>query len=363
MRHGVDRNTQIGQAMIVGFDGVALTAKLRTMLQTIQPGGIILFARNIREPRQTWELLRESQRCVATPLFLCVDMEGGTVDRLREVIAPAPSAADVFAGGNRELFRRHGQIIGQECRALGFNTDFAPVVDLAFEQSRAVLSSRAVSTSSAITVTYARAFMQGLKEGRVLGCGKHFPGLGAANLDTHHELACIEKSWKSLWGEDLAPYRTLHRRMPFIMVAHAAYPAVTGNREPASLSRKWITQVLRKRMGFRGLVLSDDLEMGGVQAALPIGEAAVATLEAGAHMFLVCHKEASVWETYRAVIHAAEHDQRFARKVAEAAQHVLAAKKRWPELKRPAPGPTPEKVNRLRRALWEFAEEIRLATV
>src|ERR1700704_5121841 len=124
---------EIGQLLIVGFNGTEMTAKLSSLLTRLQPAGVILFARNTKSAEQTWRLLRDCQTCVATPLFTCVDLEGGSVDRFRDVLGPAPSAADVFATGDRKLFRRHGQIIGEWCRGLGFNTDFAPSVDLAFE--------------------------------------------------------------------------------------------------------------------------------------------------------------------------------------------------------------------------------------
>jgi beta-N-acetylhexosaminidase len=356
-----DLRAQVGQTMIMGFDGLEMSGKLGTTLETLQPAGVILFARNIKEPQQTWELLRECQRAVATPMFLCVDMEGGTVDRMRDVIAPAPSAAAVFASGSRKLFRLHGRVIGQECGALGFNTDFAPVVDLALEPSRAVLTSRTVSADPRQTVAYAREFLRGLRDAHVIGCGKHFPGLGEATLDTHHELPAIHKLWKRLWNEDLYPYRMLHRQMPFIMVAHAGYPAVTRSVTPASLSPKWMHDILRKKIGFRGLIVSDDLEMGAVQAAMPIGDSAVQVIQANADIFLVCHYERSVWQTYDAIFRTAERDPRFTRRVAEAARRTLAFKKKRPELKHRRPAPTQATVDKLRRAIWELGEEIRLA--
>jgi len=356
-----DLRTQVGQTLIMGFDGVEMSAKLRTTLETLQPAGVILFARNVKEPRQTWELLKECRRAVAAPLFLCVDMEGGTVDRLRNVVAPIPSAAAVGSSANRKLFQLHGYVVGQECRALGFNTDFAPVVDLAFEPSRSVLTSRTVSADPKKMAVYAGAFLRGLSQAHVLGCGKHFPGLGEANLDTHHQLATISKPWKRLWEEDLYPYRVLHRRMPFIMVAHAAYSSLSRGKAPASISPKWISEILRRKIGYKGLIVSDDLEMGGVQAALPIGDAAVASLKAGADIFLVCHNEKAVWTTYEAVFKMAECDSRFRSRVAEASRHVLAFKKRCPELKRSHPIPTTAIVDKLHRAIWELEEEVRLA--
>src|SRR5438876_3336666 len=182
----------IGQLMIIGFDGTDMSSRLASLLMKIQPAGVILFARNITGAEQTHTLLRECQKCVATPLFTCVDLEGGSVDRFRNVLGSASSPAEVFATGSRALFRKHGRIIGENCRALGFNVDFAPVLDLAFETSRPVMGSRVVSADPHASVTYAREFLAGLKDAKVLGCGKHFPGLGEGNLDSHHELPVIE---------------------------------------------------------------------------------------------------------------------------------------------------------------------------
>ncbi len=353
----------VGQLLTLGFDGLEASAKLRSALATMQPGGIILFARNIDSAQQTHALLRESQRQVATPMFLCVDMEGGTVDRLKNVIAPTPSVADVFATGNKKLFRLHGRLIGREVSTLGFNVDYAPVLDLGFERSRSVMTSRTTSPDPKDAIAYAREFLKGLRDEHILGCGKHFPGLGEADLDTHHKLPSIDKPWNNLWNEDLLPYRTLRRELPFVMVAHAGYPAVTKDNTPASLSKKWITDILKKKIGYKGLIISDDLEMGGVLAVASIEEAAIQTLRAGADIFLVCHNEEHVWRTYHAVLQEAERDKRFAKIVTTAAKRVLAFKKKSAELKRrPVPTPTQKTVDKLRRLNWEFTEQVRLAT-
>ncbi len=355
---GTELRAAAGQLIIMGFTGAEMTPALRVVLRAIQPGGVILFARNITGARSTWELLRECRAAIAEPMFLCVDLEGGTVDRLRDVVAHAPAAAEVFATGSRRLFRRHGRIIGDEVRALGFNTDFAPVFDLAFPASASVLASRVVSADPALTVLYAREFLRGLAAARVLGCGKHFPGLGEAALDTHHELPAVRKSLAAMWDEDLAPYRALRRELPFVMVAHANYPEVTRDPLPASLSAKWMTDILRKKIGYGGIILADDLEMGGVLAAAGIGDAAIATLRAGADMFLVCHSEEQVWRTYEAVLRAAERDRRFAQLVGERARRVRAAKKRRPELRGHAPAPNARSVGKLRDAVLRFREEV-----
>jgi len=354
---------EIGQLLIVGFDGTEMSARLRSMLTRLQPGGVILFARNITSGEQTHRLLKECQACVSTRLFACVDMEGGRVDRFRDVIGAAPSAADVFAAGNRALYRKHGQTIGDCCRAMGFNTDFAPVVDLAFAASRKVMSSRSVSADPKGATVYAREFLAGLRSASVLGAIKHFPGLGEANLDTHHELPNVQKSLKKLWDADIAPYRALRRESTLILVSHAAYPAVTRDHTPASLSRKWITDILRKKIGYRGLVVSDDLEMGGVLQAAPIEQAAVEHIRAGGDLCLICHKEEYVLRSYEALVTEAERDAKFTKRANDSIARLRAFKKDSKELKRLPPAPTSEKLEKLSRVLWEFSEQIRLATI
>jgi beta-N-acetylhexosaminidase len=345
-----------GQLLIVGFDGVEMSKGLNSLLTRMQPAGVILFARNIKSPAQTWRLLRDCQKCVTTPLFTCVDLEGGSVDRFREALGSTPSAAEIFSTGDRKLYRKHGEIIGANCRALGFNVDFAPVLDLAFEASRSVMSTRAVSANPRETVTYAREFLAGLRGANILGCGKHFPGLGEGTLDSHHELPVIEKSLKRLWAEDLLPYRTLRRQLPMVMISHAAYPQVMRDRTPASLSKRWITDILRKRIGYRGLIVSDDLEMGGVLSAAPSGQAAVEFVRAGGDLCLVCHRQDYVEEAYEALVKAARSDSNFSRR-------VTAFKKKRVKMLRGMAAPSAATVAKLSRKLWEFGERVRLESL
>ena len=353
----------IGQLIILGFEGTEISPSVRSLLTRIQPAGVILFARNIVSVEQTHKLLQDCQACVSTPLFTCVDMEGGRVDRFRNVTGPAPSAAEVYATSNRQLFRKHGKVIGDSCRAMGFNTDFAPVVDLAFEASRPVMSSRAVSADPKEAVVYAREFLSGLRSGGVLGAIKHFPGLGEANLDTHLELPSVEKSWKQLWKQDMAPYRALRRDAPMVLVGHATYPAVTRDRIPASLSKKWITDTLRKKIGYRGLIVSDDLEMGGVLKAASIGQAAVGHIRAGGDLCLVCHVAEHVEQAYEALALEVERDRKFARRCQQSLVQVQRFKKKSKELKRRKSTPSAEKVQDLSRRLREFGEQVRLAAI
>jgi beta-N-acetylhexosaminidase len=355
-----DHTTHLGQLLIIGFDGTEMTAQLTSLLTRVQPAGVILFARNIVDAAQTWRLLRECQKCVDKALFACVDLEGGSVDRFRDLLGPTPAAAEVFATGDRKLFRKHGQIIADNCRALGFNVDFAPVLDLALEPSRSVLSSRAVSADPRQVTDYAREFLLGLRSRHVAGCGKHFPGLGEGNLDSHHDLPVIKKTLKTMWGEDLFPYRTLRAQLPMIMVSHAAYPLVTKTALPASLSKGWITEVLRKRIGYRGLIASDDLEMGAVLKSVSVGDAAVEHIRAGGNLCLVCHREDYVQKAYEELLKITTRDSRFARRAEESAQHVLAFKKKFAKWFRSGKTPSKSAAEKLSRRLWEFGEQVRV---
>jgi len=358
-----DLAQQVSQLLVIGFDGTEMSPQLASLFTRIQPSGVILFGRNIVSAQQTYKLLKDCRDRIPAQSFTCVDLEGGRVDRFREVFGRSPSAAGVFATGRRLLFRKHGKIIGQCCCALGFNTDFAPVVDLALEASRAVMSSRAVSAHPKQVAVYAREFLAGLKSAGVVGCIKHFPGLGEANLDTHEDLPSVNKDFKKLWDEDIFPYRALRRDSPMILIGHANYPQVTKDTAPASLSKKWITDVLRKRVGYRGLIVSDDLEMGGVLKAAPIEKAAEQFIRAGGDLCLICHREEYVTRSYEHLVAEAGRDRRFARRVRESAARILAFKRKSAALRARIMPFSHARVDTLKRDLWEFSEEVRLAGI
>jgi beta-N-acetylhexosaminidase len=349
-----------GRLLVIGFDGTEMSPRLAELLTRTQPAGIILFARNIINAPQTYRLLRECQGCVEEPLFSCVDLEGGRVDRFRHVYGTTPSPAEVFKSGKRKLYRAHGEIIGKACRLLGFNVDFAPVLDLAFAASRTVMSSRAVSADPREVVRYAREFLAGLGSAGVIGVGKHFPGLGEGNLDSHDVLPVIKKAFAKLWSEDLMPYRVMKRELPIVLVSHANYPAVTRDRVPASLSKKCITAVLRRQIRYRGLVASDDMEMGGVLKSASIEEAAVEFIAAGGDLCLICHQQEYVERAFEAIVRECERARGFRMRVAESAERIAGFKQAHARSLRASPAPAPQKVERLSRRLWEFSEQIRL---
>ena len=300
-----------GSLLVVGLGGTELTGLERAWLQLIQPSGIILFRRNIADATQTHALLNQCMRYCSQAALRCVDIEGGTVDRLRDAVAPMPSAQAVARTGNSKLMRRHGELIARETLAFGFNTTLAPVLDLALPESAKVMGSRVAAAKPEGVVAYARAFLRGLAAHGVIGCGKHFPGLGGGDLDSHLETPAIEREWSELWNSDLVPYQQLKSELPMLMVNHARYPKTRSGQGPASVSHFWITKVLQQRIGYRGLIFSDDMEMGGILKYLPMEEATVAAVRAGMHLIEICHSPELILRGYEALIREAERSAKF----------------------------------------------------
>ena len=316
----------VGSLLVVGLQGHELTSLERAWLRLVRPAGVILFRRNIADAEQTRTLLNEATGLCARHSVRYVDVEGGTVNRLRDALAPMPSAQAVGAAarstanetkrprknfGANSIAREFGELVALSVRAFGFNTTLAPVVDLALPQSAEVMGTRSVAPAAADVIAFARAFMEGVATHGVISCGKHFPGLGGAASDTHFETPEISRTWPQVWNEDLAPYRELHSAMPIIMTNHAAYPKTPGKHMPASASRFWITTVLRQRIGYRGIILSDDLEMGGILKFLSVDEAAVAALRAGSDLLEICHSPELILRSYEALLTEAEKSASF----------------------------------------------------
>jgi beta-N-acetylhexosaminidase len=312
-----------GSVLVVGLGAMELTGLERAWLKLVRPAGVILFRRNIADARQTRALLDEATNLCAPNSFRCVDVEGGTVDRLRDALAPMSSAQAVAQAARctkKNLAREHGELIAQGVRAFGFNTTLAPVMDLGLPASATVMGTRVAGPTAEEVITYARDFLAGLAAHGAVGCGKHFPGLGGGALDSHLATPSIHRSLRQLGREDLAPYRELCGELPMVMVNHAAYPETPGKNAPASVSKFWITTVLRKRIGYKGIIFSDDLEMGGILKHMPIEEAAVAALSAGMDLLEICHSPELILCAYEALIAEAERSVAFSRLLTERAQ-------------------------------------------
>ncbi len=271
-----------------------------------------------------------------------------------------PSAQAVGAAmrtlARRQLAREHGTFIARAVKAFGFNTTLAPVVDLGLPEAAEVLGSRTAGATSEEVIVYARDFLAGLAAQGIAGCGKHFPGLGGATGDTHFVTPAIARTTAQISNEDLAPYRTLHAAMPMVMTNHAAYPATPGRNLPASASPYWITTALRKRIGYRGIILSDDLEMGGILKFISVEEAAIAAIRAGSDLIEICHSPELILRSYEALLTESERSASFRTLLLDRARTVERKRARLYAAKLPHPLTT-KQFETLRTAIARFTEK------
>ncbi len=363
MKEGLRRAA--GSLLVVGLGGDELTTMERAWLKLVRPAGIILFKRNIVDRAQTRALLAEATESCTPHCGAFVDVEGGTVDRLRNVLAPIPSVQAVAqaarATGRATLQREHGELVARAVKAFGFNSSLAPVLDLALPESRKVMGTRCAAETGAGVVAYAREFFAGLASEGVVGCGKHFPGLGGGTLDSHLETPSIQRTWRQLWQEDLEPYRALRDKMPMVMVNHAAYPLTADPKRPATVSKFWMQTVLRKRIGYRGMVVSDDLEMGGVTKFMPIAEAAIATVRMGADLALICHHPEPILQVYEALIYEGERSVAFYKMLLGRARESARKRAKTFPAKLPA-ALTAKQFETLRSRILRFGETVAQAS-
>lgn len=312
--HSLTLEQKIGQLFFIGIAGAEVDGETRSLLDEISPGGICLFSRNIREAMQTRGLLDEIRSSLPATPFLSVDQEGGMVDRLKRLLTPMPAANRITSGAEASEL---GAIIAEALHMLGFNMDFAPVVDVVNE-TRAKYSnglfSRPFGKTEKDAAEFAGEFLLALQAGGIMGCLKHFPGLGAAAVDSHEELPIVDVMQAAFSSTDLFPYRLMiaSGNVHAVMAAHAAYPLINlqetdrnGKLLPSSLSYNFVTNLLRGELGFDGLVITDDLEMGAIVKNYGIGEACKMAVAAGVDMLAICANPDAIRVGYNAVLNAA----------------------------------------------------------
>lgn len=280
------------QCLLVGIPGPTLDAATADILRRVQPGGYILFTRNIESPTQLRRLIDDLRDLSAVEPIVTIDQEGGRVSRLKVLGSEPPSASELRGRDDVGLVERHGRLTGRLLRLFGFNLDLCPVLDFCLGGDESVdnsLRGRCYGVDVPQTLRLAGAFNAALRTEGIASCGKHFPGYTRALADAHHELPTIGFSRAELEALELAPYRALGPELDSIMVCHAHYPALDPA-WPASLSQRTIQDVLRGELGYRGLVMTDDLDMGAIVHGYGFGDAIVRSLVAGNDLAMICHQ-------------------------------------------------------------------------
>ena len=322
---------QVGQLLWIGFEGTTYSKDLARLVKDVAPGGVILFGRNLTaDPRQIRALTDALHRALPIPPFIALDQEGGRVSRLREVIgATAPPAALAARCDATVAVRRQSEATAVVLCGLGFNVNFAPVLDLSAPDARNGIGDRAFGDAPRSVALLAGLFAAAHTRSGVLPVGKHFPGLGGAQADTHLSLPVIRRTRAALLRQDLLPYRRLRRSLPILMIGHACYPAVQGRSDqPASLSPAVIEGLLRRTLGYRGLVLTDDLEMGAIDQSLPAGAQALMAFQAGSDGLMFCRSEDRIRQASAALVAAVQAGEISPARLRASLRRVLALKQR-----------------------------------
>jgi beta-N-acetylhexosaminidase len=353
---------QIGQFFFIGLPGAELDEVARELIEEIKPGGIILFGRNVEAADQVRKLLDGARAMLPIAPLCGMDQEGGLVDRMRDIFPAMPSARAIRQHGDLSGARTLGRVTGEVLRMLGLDINFAPVMSI-ITQERSQLTnglySRSFGRSPGEVLGYTTVYMRGLQATGCLGCLKHFPGIGAGEVDSHIEMPLVPLSHDDLLAQDLAPYIELFQRaddrVRMVMVSHGGFPNIDikkgttgGLIEPASISPSIVTKLLRQELGYKHLVVTDDLEMGAIAKHTEIEDASVRAFLAGEDMLLICATPETIRRGYRALLKAAREGSVSEKRIQASLKRVAATK----ALVKPPPPLDMEKYGRL-------AEEIR----
>jgi beta-N-acetylhexosaminidase len=303
-----DFRRHIGRLAIVGFNGHSVPDELRRLAAAFDLGGVIYFNRNIDSPEQVADLSRQVAGLKRDwPLWISVDQEGGRVARLRRPFTEWPPAITLGRSGDETLAARFARALAAELRAVGINLDYAPVLDVHTNPKNPVIGDRALSEHAETVGRLGATVVRALQEGGVAACGKHFPGHGDTSVDSHEALPIVEHDRRRMDAVEFVPFvKAIEAGVATIMTAHVFAPAL-DERHIASFSPTIVEGLLKQTLGFRGVVISDDLGMKAVSATSTVGEATVAAIQAGCDAVLLCnHTIDEQVSALEALIRAAE---------------------------------------------------------
>ncbi|PIQ99528.1 MAG: beta-N-acetylhexosaminidase [Nitrospinae bacterium CG11_big_fil_rev_8_21_14_0_20_45_15] len=331
---------QTGQMLISGFEGTALTTQTEDFIGSHKLGGLILFERNFDEPDQLLELTRDLQKFakknLPAPLFISVDQEGGRVSRLGAPFTAFPHPSYLDRTRSETLAQRFGNALANELRAAGVNMVYAPVLDVDSNPDNPIIGRRAFSSTPEWAGKLACAFARGVRSAQVIPVGKHFPGHGDTDRDSHLELPKVQREIQSLEETELPPFaRAVEEGLEAIMPAHVIYSAWDKD-NPATFSHFILQDLLRKRLGFEGIVISDDLDMKAIDDNYPEDSVPVLGFLAGIDLFLVCHDLGKITRIQNRLLRGLEEGEVPLERVTHSVARILKLKQRIVE---PPAGP------------------------
>ncbi|WP_296896311.1 glycoside hydrolase family 3 protein [uncultured Megamonas sp.] len=321
----MSKTEKIGQMVMIGIQGTKIDDDSLYMLHQFHMGGVILFDRNMENPEQVKQLTSDlqAQSNEKVPLFIGVDEEGGDVVRMAEKLTPPPSQKEIGATGDTEQAKTWAIKTAKSLKEMGINVNFAPVADVGSNDNRSY--SRDVNT----VINFVRAAATGYQQENIIYSLKHFPGIGKGQVDSHVESSSIDASKDILIAEDILPFKTIiNENKPedyFILVSHLNYPAF-DEEHPASLSSKIMTDLLRNELGYKGIIITDDMEMGAVANHNDFKTIGVKAIKAGADIVLVCHEYGHQQDVYLGLLDAVDSGEISQERIDESVKRIVKAK-------------------------------------
>ncbi|MYA92182.1 MAG: glycoside hydrolase family 3 protein [Chloroflexi bacterium] len=320
---------KVGRMMMVGFEGLQPPAYILDWLRSGRIGGVYLFARNVQSPAQVQQLVAECRAAAPYPILVGIDQEGGAVARLRDGFSEGPGNMALGAARDPQLAEEVAGMLGRELAALGINWNFAPVADIAHQRDNPSVGTRSVGRDSALVSDIIIAQVRGYQRSGVAATVKHFPGLGNTVIDTHVGLARVSGALDYLYAEDLLPFRrAIADDVACVMLTHVIYDELDAA-NPATLSRRIVTDLLRGELGFSGAVSTDCMEMKAISEQIGAGESAVRTVLAGVDLPLFSHTVARQEAAYNAVLAAAQSGQIPEARIDESLARIDAMQRRY----------------------------------
>jgi beta-N-acetylhexosaminidase len=325
-----DLRDKIGQMFMVGCADEALTSGERLLFEEYGFGGVILFQKNCCESRQLVSLCQEIwERGTDIPPFIAIDQEGGRVHRLPKPFTHFPDAARLGATGNATLAYNAGHAAALELALAGINLNFAPVLDVNSNSQNPVIGDRAFSGMPKEVIKMSLAWSRGLRDGGIIPCGKHFPGHGDTDKDSHFDLPIVHKSQEELKAVELPSFVAACKSgIDALMTAHVMFPALDAD-HPATLSEPIVTGVLRHQLGYDGVVFSDDMEMKAISGNYGLREAAVRAVAAGVDVLLFCHEIHRAIEAFEYLVNETEKDPALRVQVESSHRRICELKGRY----------------------------------
>lgn len=320
---------QIGQLFIIGYQGEEPSDEFLSFVEEWGIGGVIVFARNLSDPDKLPGHLARISEAAGQKLFTSIDQEGGLVLRILSKGSLFPSAMGMSATGSLELTEQTHAAIGKEMLSLGLNWNLAPVLDINHPGNPGI-GARSFADKPEVVAAYGCAAVRGLQKAGVLACAKHFPGKGHAKVDSHLTLPVIPYSAEHLESFELLPFKkAIEAEVAAIMTAHVFFPAFEKSKDlPATLSKSVLTGLLREKLGFKGILVTDDLEMGAITESFGIAQAANLSFHAGADLLLICHQLEQQRLAAETILKQLSTNPETGRRLSESLERIAAARKK-----------------------------------